>query len=253
MRNLIHIATPILASIVGCGDTTSQQRSDSFAPPPTTSPNAQTTITTPPPKQPTATPIPKDITYTIIDKNIVPRIKRSLDIRLNRKVSEDVLSAIAMQLKNSDPNTYERTFIGYYLPDMTVNAGYWATTHFDPILEVRILGLTAEREKTLGQLADDPSREAIGSWLHDEDWFAGRITIFRQDGGLHMEKTYGDGSSGKEQIVERPSSKGRKFMNAKRTGPDNDYYLIDNNGNLQIWSKDVDDTHVLVSTAKKIN
>lgn len=252
MRMLIHIAAPVLIFVAGCGDNTSPQRSDSSAPPTRTAPNPQTTVTSPPQEQPTATPIPKDLTYTIINKNIVPGIKRGLDIRLNKKVSEDVLKSIAMKLKNSDSNSYERTFIGYYLPEMKVDAGYWATTHFNPDLEVRILGRTVEQEKALNQQPSVSSREIIGSWLHDEEPFPGRIIIFREDGALYMEKTYSDGNIGKDQMVEKPSNKGRKFMKGKRTGPDHDYYLIDN-GNLQIWSQDVDGTHVLVLTAKKIN
>ncbi len=253
MRKLIPIAATIFIFVAGCRDTTSPQRPDSSAPPTTTARNPQTTITSPPQEQPTATPIPKDVTYTIVDKNIVPGIKRSLDIRLNKKVSEDALKSIAMELKNSDSNSYERTFIGYYLPDMKVNAGYWATTHFNPNLEVQILGLTAEQEKALNQQPAEPSREIIGGWLQDEEPFPGRITIFREDGASCMEKVYADGNIGKDQMVEKPSDKGRKFMKAKRAGPDNDYYLIDDHGNLQIWSQDVDGTHVLVLTAKRIN
>ena len=233
----MRMIIPILIFVAGCGDTTSPQPSDS----------------SPPQEQPTATPIPEDLTYTIIDKNIVPGIKRSLDIRLNKKVSKDVLKSIAMELKNSDSNSYERTFIGYYLPEMKVNAGYWATTHFNPDLEVRILGPTVEQEKALNQQPVVPSREIIGSWLQDEEPFPGRITIFREDGALFMEKTYRDGTIGKDQMVEKPSNKGRKFMKGKRTDPDHDYYLVDNHGDLQIWSQDVDGTHVLVLTAKKID
>ena len=205
-----------------------------------------------PPRQPPAKTIPADVTYTIIDKNIVPGIKRSLDIRLNRKVSKDVLEAIAVKLKSSDPNNYERTFIGYYLPGMTVDAGYWATTHFNPNLEVRVLGITAEQEKKLRQQPTHPSGDVIGRWLQDEEPSPGRITIFRDGGVFYMEKTYTDGNTGKDRVVEKPSRKGRKFMKANRPGADGDYYLIDKHGDLQIWSQDVDGSYVLVLTAKAI-
>ena len=62
-----------------------------------------------------------------------------LDIRLNREVQEDVLRSIAMELKSSDRKKYERTFMLYYLPGMEVDAGGWASTHFNPDLEVIIL------------------------------------------------------------------------------------------------------------------
>src|ERR1017187_2520369 len=44
-------------------------------------------------------PIPNGGIYTIIRTEVVPGIKRSLDIRLNRTVSEEVLRAIATKLK----------------------------------------------------------------------------------------------------------------------------------------------------------
>ncbi|MCK4342810.1 MAG: ABC transporter permease [Phycisphaerae bacterium] len=191
--------------------------------------------------------IPNDVTYTIIKKYVLRSIKRSLDVRLNRKVSEDVLRAIALQLKDSDPNTYDRTFICYYLPGMIVDAGAWATTHFNPNLEVRILGLTVEEEKALKQQPDDPSREVIGSWLDERLHFGHRVTIFRQNGKVFMENKFPDGSSGKKEIVEKPSGSARKFE--KKAGSSvGEFYLIDKKGDLQLWDQDG-----LISTARKIN
>ncbi len=92
---------------------------------------------------------PKDVTYTIISTDSVPGTKRVLKIRLRQKVSTDILRLIALELKNADRHEYQRTFIMYLLPGMQVGAGAWATTHFDPDLQVKILGLTAEEEEAL--------------------------------------------------------------------------------------------------------
>ena len=94
-------------------------------------------------------PIPNGGIYTIIRTEVVPGIKRSLDIRLNRTVSEEVLRAIATKLENSDHGTYERTFISYHLPGMKVGSGAWATSHFDPDLEICILGVSTDQEELL--------------------------------------------------------------------------------------------------------
>ena len=195
----------------------------------------------------TATPIPKDVTYTIIRKNIVPGIKRSLDIRLNRRVSQSVLKSIAMKLKNSDPKPYVRTFIGYYLPDMKLNSVYWATTHFDPNLEVRILGLTAEHEKALLQQPADPSREIIGIWLDERPFFGSRVTIFRKNGKLFMENKYGDGSAGTAELSETRSQRGRRFDYKPDRG-NGEYYLINDKGELEELDRDG-----VFTTARKIN
>ena len=190
----------------------------------------------------------KDITYEIINTYTFHDYKRSLDVRLNKKVSEKTLRAIALKSKAQDSRNYERTFICYYLPDMEVGAGAWATTHFNPNLEVKILGFTVEQENALRQLPDDPSREVIGFWLDESLYGMGsRITIFRQNGKLFIENTYKDGSSGKKEIVEKLSDKGRTFR--KKEGSSvGEFYLIDNQGNLQMW-----DEEGIISTAKKIS
>ena len=56
------------------------------------------------------TPIPPDVIYTILKEHTIPGIKRGFGVRLNRKVSKEVLRSIAIELKNLDPNTYEPTF-----------------------------------------------------------------------------------------------------------------------------------------------
>ena len=106
--------------------------------------------------------IPADISYAVIDTDIVPSIKRSLDVRLNKKGSEGVLGTIALELKSNDSGQYDRTFIVYYLPGMTVGAGGWASTDFDPTLDVRILRLTGQEEQTLVTEPAPSDREVIG-------------------------------------------------------------------------------------------
>ncbi len=247
MRYVTYLAVAILAFVAGCGENT--PRSNPNATPAVESPSATTPseTTSSPSNQSDAQAIPDDVTFTIIDKNVVPGVKRSLDIRLNRKVSEDVLQAIAMKLKNSDPKTYDQTFIGYYLPDMQVNAGSWATTHFNPNLEVRILGLTAEQEEALKQQPADPSREIIGSWLDERSFGGSRITIFQKDGSLFMENKYKDGSAGTTEIVETRSPNGRRFDYKPDRG-NGEYYLINSNGELQQL-----DQEGAFMTAKKVN
>ena len=200
----------------------------------------------PSPAHAPAPTIPTDVTYSIIDSDTFLDYKRSLDVRLNKKVSEKTLRAIALKLKAQDSRDYERTFICYYLPDMEVGAGAWATTHFNPNLDVRIQGLTAEQEEILRQQPDASSREVIGSWLDDSPFIASRVTIFRQNGKLFIENTYKDGSSGKKEIVEKLSGKDRTFREKERNSF-GEFYLIDSQGNLQLW-----DREGLISTAKKI-
>lgn len=223
MRQPKHLAALVLAILLGCN--AGEPRSNEITAPETA-------------EGPTRTePVPDDVVYAVIDENTIPGIKRSLDVRLNRKVSEAVLQAIAMQLKNADSSSYERTFIGYYLPDMQVDAGYWATTHFDPSLEVRILGFTAEQEEALEQPEDDPAREVVGVWFDERPFGAGQITIFRKDQKLFMENKYKDGSAGIAELVETPSQSGRRFDYSPDRG-NGEYFLLNADGELQQLDRD---------------
>ncbi len=238
MRHLLTLIITILSVVtIGCDD---GQQSATSRGPSSASPKPQQS---PKPQTPT---IPDDVSYSIIDSDVMPVFKRSLVVRLNKKVSERTLRALALKLKSQDSRNYERTFIVYYLPGMKVGAGAWATTHFDPDLDVLILGLTAKQEEALRQQPDDPSREIIGSWIDDRMYVGNRTTIFRQDGKLFMENTYADGSSGKKEIVAKPSVSGKKFEDKEDKGF-GDFYLIDSRGNLQLRDQDG-----LISTAKKI-
>ncbi len=246
MTKLIHISL-ILILLSGCKDHSSPNHSES---PTSTTEQATTTK-----RQPTyseqieAIPIPADITYKIIDESSLSNIKRSLNIRLNKKVSEGVLKSIALTLKKSDPKRYQRTFIVYYLPEMEVDAGGWATTHFNPELKVQILGLTVEQEQALKQKPDDSSRTIIGNWLDERPFVSNRTTIFQRNGKLYMENTFKDGSSGETELVEKKSSLGRRFEKADGSGADSgDHWILDYDGNLQLR-----DSMGLISTAKKLD
>lgn len=190
--------------------------------------------------------IPSDVSFSITSEDIQPGIKRSLEVRLNKKVSEQTLRTLALKLKSQDSRTYARTFIGYYLPGMEAGAGAWATTHFDPTLDVKILGLTAEEEAELAAQPEPANREVIGRWLDEMPLAGSRLTIFRERGRLFVEQTFKDGNSLKDEIVERKTPQGRRFdlIDASATG---DYWIVGSDGALQTRDNDG-----LISTARRI-
>lgn len=192
------------------------------------------------------------VEYSIINDEVLHDIKRSVDVRLKEKITEEQLRALALKIKSENSTEFERTFIGYLLPGMKLNAGAWATTHFNPDLQVKILGLTVDQDKILRHLSANQPPGSLGSWLIDDGELSRRISIYKKDGAFYMETMYGDGSTGEDQLVEKQYDGGRKFMKVKYAGPKNDYYIIDNNSNLQIWSLDIDDTHVLLRNLEKM-
>ncbi len=237
MRHMLTLLTILILVTVGCDDR--QQSSTPRQPSPASQAAQQRS------KLQQAA-VPDDVSYSIIDSSALPGIKRSVDVRLNKKVSERILRAIARKLKSQDSRDYDRTFIAYYLPGMAVGAGAWATTHFNPDLEVRILGLTAEEEEKLLAEPAPANREIIGRWLDERPFIGSRITIFHEDGKLFIEHMFKDGSSLKNELVEKKSALGRRFDELEGSSF-GDHWVLVSNGNLQVR-----DNEGLISTFKKI-
>jgi hypothetical protein len=179
--------------------------------------------------------IPDDIEYSVIKDEKKRDIKRSIDVSLNKKVTSTVLKEIALVLKHSDTKSYQRTFIGYFLAGEGKNQGYWATTHFNPELEVRIIGLSIEDERVLTKKATPkPERNIIGSWL--DDGVGRKMTLYYSNDNLFLESTYSDGSSGVKEMSEHSYIGGKKIED--KDGNDfGEYFVINESGRLEFWGK----------------
>ena len=188
--------------------------------------------------------IPNDVSYSVLATSTIPGIKRSLDVRLNKKVPEDVLRRIAQKLKSDGSREYDRTFITYYLPGMKVGAGAWATSHFDPALRIQISGLSAGAAKSLPGTADSTGQKVIGRWI--DEVMGSRITIFRKGRLVYVEHNFKDGSTLKIEVDEKKPPLGQSFVPVKASST-GDHWVIDSRGNLQIR-----DFEGLIRTAMKL-
>ena len=184
------------------------------------------------------TTIPADVTFRVLEDSAVPGIKRSVVIELNKKVDSGVLRVIAMRVKHSDRRPFDRTFILYYLPNRQVGEAAWATTHFNPELDVRIIGATDEQEQVLKQkVAQAGKDDVVGHWFDASPGIENRISIFRSGDQVKMEKTWRDGSVSEFEATESSGVAGRTFRIVKPQGI-RDYYVITGDGDLQIWDND---------------
>lgn len=184
-------------------------------------------------EEPTST---AEVGYAIIYEDTLSNIKRTLDIRLNGRISETQLQSLAFELKNSDPTTYDRTFIVYLLPEAGSNAMAWATTHFDPDIEVKIIGLTIEEAQQLTDLPEDYSEAIIGRWLNDGPYIGNKTIIYSEADKFYMDEMYLDGSMGTKELIEVASSEGQKFIDPECCGF-GEFFLIGPKGHLQIWDE----------------
>ena len=176
------------------------------------------------------------VSYTIIEKSSMGSIKLSIDIMLDKKVSDDFLRKLALKLKQSERRKYDRIFIGYYLPGMTQNAGYWATSHFNPNLEAKILGMTIDEEKALMNKSKKSSDKIIGEWLDDTSAGA-RYTLLKKNGKTIMILKYKDGSSSENEMVLKKKS-GKLIFEEKGGNDFGEYYSIEIDGRLGLYDNE---------------
>jgi hypothetical protein len=186
------------------------------------------------------------ITYTIIQKETLHNIKCSIDIRLSDKISEGELKRLALKIKADLGQEFERIFIVYYLPNMEVGAGGWATTHFNPTLEVSINGLTKAEETKLIQGSDGvDGRDIIGIWLNESPFMGSLMTLYRKNGAVYLENKFKDGSESVDEMkVEKVGNESRYTV--KGDNPFGEYYRMNAKGDIEMCDKEG-----ILFTAKK--
>ncbi|MGB3589174.1 MAG: hypothetical protein WBA23_21690 [Tunicatimonas sp.] len=154
-------------------------------------------------------------------------VKASFDIRLYEKITKGKLEEIANYLK-SEHYGFQRYFITYYLPEMAIGSGAWATSHFNEELSVRILGSTKEEDQKIGGF-DNPDGEVVGRWKSNVVGFPSRSMIFIKGSKTYFRQIFKDGSFGDDEI----SSNEKKYTHPN--DPES-YMLIESNGNLCFYS-----------------
>lgn len=172
---------------------------------------------------------------TIVSDKKLYQIKRSVVVRLHKRVSKKILRTIALKIKKSDQHQYIRTFITYYLPDMKIGNGAYATTNFNPDLSINILGISPKQMHAYKTNNDIPSTRFFGPWIDEAS--GGKITIFFFKGTWHINELFKDNSLFKREMVAQKTSEGLKFTQ-KGTNSFGEYYLVTKAGDLKLMDAD---------------
>ncbi len=181
--------------------------------------------------------IPNDIHYYITQDQSMRSEKRSVEAVLNKRVKKETLNNIALNIKNSDSNTYERTFIGYFIGGEDNTQGYWATTHFNPNLEVKILGLSTKEKKVLTE-KNKPVQgvEIIGSWLDNRPMMGWKYTLLYKNKTLLLRVNYPKGGSSEERMIESSYGGIQKF-NYRDREAFGEHFIINSRNELEFKNK----------------
>jgi len=188
-----------------------------------------------------------EIQYTIINEEKYLDIKTSIDVRLKSEVDEQTITQIAKELEKERRGKYKRIFINYYLEGMKVGEGAYALSHFNPNLEVQIMGLTREEKTQLLEKTSLSESNLIGRWIDDTPYLGRVITISRNANTLELsiQSLYKDGSEGSKKLIEKIVN-GQKHW-VEEGNVFGEYYFLNNDGNLSIY-----DAEGLYKTLPKI-
>lgn len=129
------------------------------------------------------------------------REKAQFDIRLKNKIEEKEIENIANEIKHNYPN-YKRYFVSYYLPEMKIGSGAWATSHSNPTLSVRILGASIEEEKIISNVSNVDG-DIIGEWIDNSPGGSSYLCIYEKDGGDYFKEVFNDGSYRDNKLQKR--------------------------------------------------
>ena len=169
-------------------------------------------------------------------------------MRLNREFNKTSIEKLARKLKTDLKADYDRIFISYYLPGMKVGSGAWATSHFDPDLEIIMTAPyyddtkkvtntdNSKTDKLINKfLSTNGSVNIIGKWSQGDGVM---VVIFKKNGTYYINEMEIDNLKiGKNWALENKIKNGKQIFIIKALMGDgyNDYYLVENNGKLSLY------------------
>jgi len=176
--------------------------------------------------------LPSDFNYSITEDNSNNALeKNQLTIEINMKITVGQIATLADELYKSKPEQ-RRFYIFYNLKGMDTNKGAWATSHFDPELEIQILGSTEEQDNKTANVSDI-SGEIIGKWRSESSLMGAVLVLYKDSNGkLNMKITFKDGSSMTNEISEETKQNMKILKDGNSHG---EYYIIEQNGNLGMY------------------
>lgn len=170
-------------------------------------------------------PVETKATYRILEITKDEGIsKLNADVILSKKMDAAQLKELGLRIKDSI-GSYQKNYLFFYLNGMKVGSGAWATAHFAPDEEIRILGATqAEEDSSKSKLRVDG--KVIGKW-YDEQRSSSGLSFYEKDGKCFLKRVYKGGTP----IITRFVRTGNTFKPKAETGL-GEYFIMQEDGTL---------------------
>lgn len=172
------------------------------------------------------------IEFNIRSEDTKRNVKRVVEIDLQHRISEVEIKTISEQVKANQDKEYERTFLLFFIPDMKESA--WATVSYDPDYKLNIIGSTASEHEGLNNRDIIVTGEKIGEW--NANWgFEYKVLYEEKDGKILSRHIFSEGES-KPLEMHIVSINGEKAYQDDISKDHGEYYIINNDGDLEYWS-----------------
>lgn len=192
--------------------------------------------------------LPGNFSYNIIeDKSNVALEKNQLTLEINQKLTEGQIATLAEKLFNSKEKQ-RRFYIFYQLAGTKNGSGAWATSHFDPELDIQILGSTSQQDENANKVSNKQiDGEVIGKWREDQYTSANYI-IYKKDNKIFIKTIYKNGQTSDEKLTEKKIKNGVRYDYVE-DGYNGEYFVLKQNGGLEFYNNE----NKNFTTATKIN
>lgn len=168
--------------------------------------------------------------------------RRSVFVRIDQRLDEADLLAIATQVQTQGKRVYPRTQVNFALPGMSASQGFWASVLFAPDPKVSIHGLSRADEDLFIAEHKADHRSLLGSWLTSTPAPLGRLTIYSDHGKVFAEWRLRGGQKTVDELTDTTTKTVRRF-----DVPDGGYFILTRSGELEIRDK-----ASLIATAERI-
>ncbi|WP_066434519.1 hypothetical protein [Chryseobacterium sp. CCH4-E10] len=179
--------------------------------------------------------LPENFEYRIVKDESNPNIeKNQLQVEINQKLTEGQLATLAEELYNTK-DKQRRFYIFYNLKDNENTFMAWATSHFDPELEIAINGSTNREVNQMLIEAKKVPGNIIGIFS-EQDYTFSLYTIYEHNGKTFIRTTFKDGES-MDNDVEKINSKNGIRYNYKEDVSQGEYFIL-NNDTLEFYNSE---------------
>jgi flagellar basal body-associated protein FliL len=169
------------------------------------------------------------IIYNIVSDDKKRDVYRKVQVELKERLSKQQLEQLAHEIKDADSSRYDKVFILYRIEgEKSVTA--WASSNFEPDLNIKIYGLELSDFQKLLKMKTDVNGDVIGKWVSPNGFSDHIIIFYKNNGKVFKQDIYIDATLSPDELVQHGSK--YRYKDPKSTTT----FVIDANGTLEEWN-----------------